>query len=204
MVERQLRGRGIADRRVLEAMGRVPREMFVLPGDRACAYADRALGIGRGQTISQPYMVALMTQELHLEGTERVLEIGTGSGYQTAVLAALAARVCTVERIAELSERARRVLGEGPDYEHVSFRVGDGTLGWPEEAPFDRFLLTAGAPRQPGKLIEQLAPGGEGVAPVGARTWQTLTHYRKRADGSVQPRAVCDCVFVQLIGEDGW
>ena len=139
MVEHQLRERGIRDPRVLDAMERIPRERFVPPELERVAYRDRALSIGLGQTISQPYMVAGMTEALHLTGSERVLEIGTGSGYQTAILAALARHVYTVERVAELSERARGILA-ALGLENISFRIGDGSLGWPEEAPFDAIL----------------------------------------------------------------
>jgi len=204
MVEGQLLSRGIRDARVLAAMGRVPRERFVPPGKEASAYCDGALGIGSGQTISQPYIVALMTEALHLSGRERVLEVGTGSGYQAAVLAELAREVYTVERLPELSEAARRLLCEELGYTNVRFRVGDGTLGWPEEAPFDRIIVTAGAPRRPETLLGQLAPGGEAVVPVGPEFTQTLMHYSVGADGEVRERALCDCVFVKLIGEEGW
>ncbi len=204
MVDAQLRARGVRDHRVLRAMGKVPREKFVPPRDRARAYRDGAMGIGHGQTISQPYMVALMTEWLHLTGTERVLEIGTGSGYQAAILAEIAENVYTVERVKELSERAAELLCEELGYENISFRVGDGTLGWPEEAPFDRIMVTAGAPRRPDTLLDQLAARGEAVVPVGSHHHQTLTHYRREPDGEVREQAVCDCVFVQLIGQDGW
>jgi protein-L-isoaspartate(D-aspartate) O-methyltransferase len=204
MVAGQLRSRGITDERVLAAMAAVPRERFVPPECVPEAYADRALGIGRGQTISQPYMVALMTQRLHLAGTERVLEVGTGSGYQAAVLAELAAHVYTVERIAALSEAARELLCGGLGYGNISFHVGDGTLGWPQEAPFDRVIVTAGAPRRPDRLLAQLGRLGEAVAPVGGRHRQTLMHYARDAEGHLRETAVCDCVFVHLLGEDGW
>jgi protein-L-isoaspartate(D-aspartate) O-methyltransferase len=204
MVERQLRGRGIADPRVLEAMGTVPREKFVPPSVMDRAYADCALSIGMGQTISQPYMVALMTESLHLEGCERVLEIGTGSGYQAAVLAEICDRVYTVERISEIADRARTLLTEALSYGNIEFRVGDGTLGWPEEAPFDRVIVTAGAPAKPSTLLGQLAPGGQAVIPVGGEHWQSLMHYVCGAAGIVVERAVCDCVFVKLVGREGW
>ena len=204
MVRTQLAARGIRDARVLEAMGRVPRERFLPPEQAHLAYCDGAQRIGRGQTISQPYIVALMTEALHLGGSERVLEVGTGSGYQAAVLAELAGHVYTVERIPELSERARTLLCEELGYENVSFRTGDGTLGWPEEAPFDRIIVTAAAPRRPGRLLEQLGDGGEAVAPVGGAGWQRLVHYRRLPDGGLAEREFCDCVFVKLLGEDGW
>lgn len=204
MVARQLVGRGITDERVLAAMGKVPRERFVAARQQRQAYSDGALGIGCGQTISQPYMVALMTEALHLSGGERVLEVGTGSGYQTAVLAELAARVYTVERVVELSERAREVLCDEMGYASVSFKVGDGTLGWAEEAPFDRIIVTAGAPRRPEVLLGQLGRLGEAVVPVGGRRWQMLTHYGRQPDGSVRESELCECVFVKLIGADAW
>jgi protein-L-isoaspartate(D-aspartate) O-methyltransferase len=204
MVQAQLAGRGIRDERVLDAMARVPRELFVPEGRRDRAYRDGALSIGCEQTISQPYMVALMTAGLHLTGRERVLEVGTGSGYQTAVLAELAAHVYTIERVSDLAGKARVLVADGLGYANVSFLVGDGTVGWPEEAPFDRILVTAGAPHRPTALLTQLAPGGEAVVPVGGEHWQTLTHYRWSAEGKIEELGVCDCIFVKLIGEDGW
>ena len=204
MVEVQLRGRDIADERVLAAMGRVPREAFVLSSRRRSAYCDGAMAIGLGQTISQPYMVALMTEALDLRGGERVLEIGTGSGYQAAILAELAGHVYTVERLPELEERARVLLCDELGYGNISFRVGDGTLGWPEEAPFDRIIVTAGAPRRPDRLLEQLGPEGLAVAPVGGRHGQTLIQYTRRPEGGMAEHAFCQCIFVPLVGEDGW
>jgi len=203
MVVRQLKARDIRDERVLEVMGRVPREKFVPASQRWRAYEDCAMPIGEGQTISQPYMVALMTQELHVSSEHRVLEVGTGSGYQCAVLAELAKHVYTVERIRKLSERAQGVLRE-LGYENVSFLVGDGTLGWPEEAPFDRVMVTAGAPGKPKVLLEQLAPGGEMIVPVGPAYVQMLTRFRKDEDGRITSEEICSCVFVKLLGADGW
>jgi protein-L-isoaspartate(D-aspartate) O-methyltransferase len=204
MVRDQLERRGIRSQRVLNVMAEVPRERFLPPRDRARAYHDGAMSIGCGQTISQPYIIALMTEALRLTGEERVLEVGTGSGYQTAILAELAAQVYTIERISELSERAREVLCEEMGYTNVSFRVGDGTLGWPQEAPFDRCIVTAGAPHRPDTLLEQVAACGEVVVPVGSRYRQTLTRYRREPDGRITEEELCDCVFVQLIGEEGW
>ena len=204
MVARQLRARGIRDERTLEAMRRVAREKFFPRSDRRFAYRDGAFSIGLGQTISQPYMVALMTEALGVTRQSRVLEVGTGSGYQAAILAELARHVYTVERLPELSRRARRALCEELGYGNISFRVGDGTLGWPEQAPFDRFMVTAGAPARPQTLIEQLAPGGQGVAPVGSHGFQTLMRYRKGKDGAVEEEELCQCVFVKLIGKEGW
>jgi len=204
MVRAQIAARGVREPRVLDAMARVPRELFVPPAQRRHACSDRALGIGCGQTISQPYMVALMTEALHLGGAERVLEVGTGSGYQTAVLAELAAHVYTVERVEDLAEPAGALLVEALGYRNISLRVGDGTLGWPEEAPFDRIIVTAAAPHRPDRLLTQLAPGGEAVVPVGAGHWQVLTHYVRSPEGRITGQALCECVFVKLIGADGW
>ena len=169
MVADQLRARGITDPRVLTAMGRVPRHRFVEEALAARAYGDYPLPIGEKQTISQPYMVALMTQALELVGGERVLEVGTGSGYQTAILAELAAKVYSVERIRSLADRARAILEE-LGYYNVLIRVGDGTLGWREEAPFDAVLVTAAAPEVPAPLVEHVKPGGRLVIPVGGST----------------------------------
>ena len=204
MVKNQLRKRDIDDERVLEAMGRVPREKFVPPDRRAEAYNDSAMSIGEGQTISQPYMVALMTQELHPEPDDRVLEVGTGSGYQAAVLAELVEHVYTVERIQKLSDRARQTLVEGLGYDNLSFRVGDGTLGWPDEAPFDGIIVTAAAPEAPEPLLDQIAQGGEMLAPVGTPYTQMLTRYRRKRTGSISTESIGSCVFVKLIGEEGW
>jgi protein-L-isoaspartate(D-aspartate) O-methyltransferase len=203
MVDEQLRSREIYDPLTLGAMSRVPRERFVRSGDESRAYDDNAMGIGYGQTISQPYMVALMTQCLELTGAEKVLEVGTGSGYQAAVLAEIGGRVYTIERVRELSERAARLLGE-LGYQNVHFRVGDGTLGWPEESPFDRIIVTAGAPAVPDSLTEQLASPGILVIPVGEEYVQSLLQIKKDDAGTLRRRHVCDCVFVKLIGEEGW
>jgi protein-L-isoaspartate(D-aspartate) O-methyltransferase len=202
MVEDQIACRGIHDPQVIEAFRRVPREMFVPEAVRSSAYEDHPLSIGCGQTISQPYMVALMTQELRLEPGQRVLEIGTGSGYQTAILDELGAEVFTVERIAELSDRARQVLTHA-GYTRIRYHVGDGTLGWHEEAPFDRILVTAGAPHVPQPLVDQLAEGGRLVVPVGGYGYQDLTVVTRQA-GQVCQQGVCGCVFVKLIGREGW
>ena len=202
MVEEQLRGRGISDARVLQAMDRVPRHQFVPGPVGVGVYDDYPLSIGCNQTISQPYMVALMTECLALRGGEHVLEIGTGSGYQTAILAELAGEVFTVERFPNLSARAEATLTD-LGCTNIRFRVGDGTLGWPEEAPFDRILCTAAAPRPAKPWVGQLADGGQLVAPVGERYGQTLTIFTKRGDHLVK-REVCGCVFVPLVGEYGW
>jgi len=202
MVERQLRRRGIADERVLEAMARVPRELFVPAGAVRDAYADAALPIGRGQTISQPYMVARICEELRLEGDERVLDVGTGSGYQAAVLAELAAEVVTIEVIPELAEQARANLAAA-GYDRVEVVVGDGSMGYPEQAPYDGIAVAAAAPDVPPALYEQLAPGGRLVVPVGGRAGQELQVVEKREDGAQVARSV-PCRFVPLVGEGGF
>jgi len=202
MVRRDIAARGITDTRVLDAMRRVPRERFVWQVDRAQACIDHPLRIGEGQTISQPYIVALMTQELGLTGDEKVLEIGTGSGYQTAVLAELAREVYTVERIESLGVRARELLRD-LGYAGVRHRTGDGTRGWPEEAPFDAIVVTAAAPRVPKALKDQLADGGRLVVPVGGEGYQDLLRVVREGEGFSE-RVVCGCSFVRLIGADGW
>jgi protein-L-isoaspartate(D-aspartate) O-methyltransferase len=202
MVTAQLACRDITDQKVLEVMGRVPREKFVPAELLDEAYADHPLSIGYGQTISQPYMVALMTQSLGLTGQEKVLEVGTGSGYQTAILAEVARVIYTVERVKELTERAKITLSE-LGYKNIRFLVGDGTLGWKEEAPFDRIMVTAGAPKVPPCLFAQLAEGGKMVVPVGAEFGQDLLIVEKR-EGKAKEKIVCRCVFVKLLGEEGW
>jgi protein-L-isoaspartate(D-aspartate) O-methyltransferase len=203
MVEHQLRARGIRDERVLEAMGRVPRELFVEPRLRVRAYEDAALSIGRGQTISQPFMVALICQELALRGGERVLDVGTGSGYQAAVLAQLAAEVHTIERHADLAAAARRHLEEAEYGERVHVHVGDGTRGLPEHAPFAAIAVAAAAPEPPPTLYEQLAPGGRMVVPVGTRHEQRLEVVVRGPEGAAVARTV-PCRFVPLVGEEGF
>jgi protein-L-isoaspartate(D-aspartate) O-methyltransferase len=202
MVETQLVPRGISDGRLLEAMRTVPRHRFVGPGMEASAYGDHALPIGHGQTISQPYMVAVMTQELRLTGAERVLEVGTGSGYQTAILAQLAEQVFSIERIGALAESARRLL-EDLGITNVVIQVGDGTIGWTEFAPYDRILVTAGAPDVPKSLIEQLADPGVMVVPVGTQGFQDLKIVTKEG-GKVRVESGGGCVFVPLLGKEGW
>ncbi|MBI5634943.1 MAG: protein-L-isoaspartate(D-aspartate) O-methyltransferase [Nitrospirae bacterium] len=202
MVENQLIPRGIKDPRVLDAMRRVPRHIFAGGHNLANAYDDMALPIGEGQTISQPYMVAIMTELLELKGTEKVLEIGTGSGYQGAVLGELAKDVYTIERIASLSDRAAaeyRTLGS----DNIHVRTGDGTVGWPEEAPFDRIIITAASPQIPEPLMEQLAVNGILVIPVGSRYSQQLLKITKTANGFTEQYHT-PCVFVPLIGKYGW
>lgn len=201
MVETQLRPRGISDERVLAAMARVPRHLFVR-GEGRAAYEDTPLPIGSAQTISQPYMVAIMTQELGLRGHERMLEIGTGSGYQSAVLAEVCAQVYSVERIPELAEHASEVLAK-LGYRNVEIVVGDGTLGLPEHAPYDGVMVTAATPGLAPPWIEQLAEGGRIVAPVGDRWSQTLVIATKE-HGEVKQRNGGGCVFVPLIGRYGF
>jgi protein-L-isoaspartate(D-aspartate) O-methyltransferase len=202
MVERQLRRRGIRDERVLAALGRVPRELFVPVQERAAAYSDNALPIGHGQTISQPYMVARICEDLQLRGEERVLDVGAGSGYQAAILAELAAAVVAVERIPQLAEQARANLAVA-GYERVEVVVGDGTLGVPERAPFDAIAVAAAAPEPPPALYEQLAEGGRLVVPVGERTEQLLLVVEKR-EGGRRIRFSVPCRFVPLVGERGF
>lgn len=202
MVEHQLRSRGIRDARVLQAFREVPRHLFVPPERADEAYDDHPLDIGLGQTISQPYMVALMTEALRLRGGERVLEIGTGSGYQTAILAHLCRCVYTIERLEGLSQRAQATL-EQLGLRNIRFRVGDGTLGWPEEAPFDAILVTAAGPSVPPSLEAQLADGGRLVMPVGGWGEQELIALERRGD-SFRRENLGGCVFVPLIGREGW
>ncbi len=202
MVERQIRARGISDPLVLAAMRKVPRHLFVPEEYQAAAYDDRPLPIGGGQTISQPYMVASMTAALGLAGDEKVLEIGTGSGYQAAILAEIAEKVVTVERRQDLQKRAARLLRE-LGYANVEAVTGDGSGGYAPRAPYDAVIVTAGAPRIPEALVEQLADGGRLVVPVGSAFHQTLTRVTKRA-GRVETENLEGCVFVPLIGEHGW
>jgi protein-L-isoaspartate(D-aspartate) O-methyltransferase len=202
MVDEQLARRGITDARVLDAMRRIPRHRFVEEGLAHGAYEDHPLPIGEGQTISQPYIVAFMSSLLELSGREKVLEVGTGSGYQTAVLGALARRVCSIERLPRLAERARGIL-EGLGVANVWIRVGNGALGWPDEAPFDRILVTAGGPSVPPPLVEQLADGGRLVLPVGSAEDQVLTVV-ERAGGETRTRQHGECKFVKLVGKYAW
>ena len=202
MVTEQLEHRGIRDPRVLSAISKVPRHRFVEEALVGRAYGDHPLPIGEGQTISQPYMVALMTEALELVRHERVLEIGTGSGYQTAVLAELCGKVFTIERLKNLSDRAMRCL-DSLGYYNVLARVGDGSLGWREEAPFDAVLVTAGAPDVPQALLEQVAVKGRVVIPVGDLYSQVL---RKgvREETGLRWSELGGCVFVKLVGQQGW
>ena len=202
MVERQLRRRGIADERVLSAIGRVPRELFVPEGLRSHAYDDGALPIGHGQTISQPFVVATICALLGLDGHERVLDVGTGSGYQAAVLAELAAEVVTIERVPELAAEARERLLEA-GLPNVEIRVGDGSLGVPERAPFDAIAVAAAAPSVPRALYEQLLDGGRLVLPRGSRRGQDLVLVVRTPDGPAE-RASISCRFVPLVGDEGF
>lgn len=202
MVRDQLARKGIRDPRVLDAFRTVPRHLFVNPADAGAAYEDRPLTLAGGQTISQPYMVALMTESLDLAPGHRALEVGTGSGYQAAILAELGANVLTVERLPELSEEARRRL-ERAGYTAIRYRVGDGTLGWPGEGPFDRIVVTAGAPDVPINLLTQLEEGGVLVVPIGDDRTQDLVRF-KRGGGRVSRTRLCRCSFVKLIGAEGW
>jgi protein-L-isoaspartate(D-aspartate) O-methyltransferase len=197
MVEQQLRRRGIRDRAVLAAMGKVPRELFVEEGIQASSYVDGPLPIGCRQTISQPYIVAYMTEALELAGGESVLEIGTGSGYQAAVLAETAARVYTVEVIPELSASARKLLEGRLGYGNIFFRIGRGQEGWPEFAPFDRIVLTAAPAEFPAGLFGQLGEGGIAIAPVGVDS-QRLVRYRKK-EGKILADELIGVIFVPLV-----
>ena len=203
MVEVQLRSRGIEDERVLEAMERVPREEFVPPGLRARAYEDAALPIGGGQTISQPYMVARICAELALRGHERVLDVGTGSGYQAAVLAELAAEVHSIERIPELAAEAEARLAAAGYGSRVHVHVGDGTCGLPEHAPFGGIAVAAAAPGLPEGLYEQLEPSGRMVVPVGGRWEQILEVVVRTPEGPAVLRTI-PCRFVPMLGEEGF
>ena len=202
MVSEQLVTRGIRDERLLAAMREIPRHRFVPPSLVHQAYADAPLPIGEGQTISQPFIVAEMTQLLELSGTEKVLEIGTGSGYQTAVLCRLSLEVVTIERVTVLSDGARKVLGE-LGITNVVFRVGDGTLGSPVDAPFDRVIVTAASPDVPAPLFEQLVEGGVMVIPIGGRWEQELCVVRKES-GRLRKAMVGGCRFVPLLGRWGF
>ena len=202
MVDTQLVARGVRDPEVLRALGRVPRHLFVEEALRDRAYGDGALPIGYDQTISQPFMVATMTEALQLQGGEKLLEIGTGSGYQTSVLAEIAERVFSVERIAPLYRRARSLLDQ-LGYHNVVLRHGDGTLGWSDHAPYDAIVVTAGAPHLPLALRDQLAIGGRLVIPVGERHRQNLLRIT-RGEAEDKREMLGACVFVDLIGDDGW
>ncbi len=202
MVETQLKRRGIKDERLLKVFLKVPREEFVWAVDQSAVYGDHPLRIEHGQTISQPYMVAIMTELLELSGSEKVLEIGTGSGYQTAILCELAKHVYSVERIPELARQADERL-KRLGYSNCSVLIGDGTLGWCDEAPFDAIIVTAGAPSIPQALLDQLAEGGRMCIPVGDRNIQDLIVAR-RTGGKIQKTNELACAFVPLLGKQGW
>jgi protein-L-isoaspartate(D-aspartate) O-methyltransferase len=205
MADSQIRARGIRDGRLLKAMETIPRHLFIDEALRDQAYSDNPLPIDERQTISQPYIVALMTEALELTGKEKVLELGTGSGYQTALLAELAERVFSIERIAALAARARKIL-DSLNYYNVAIRIGDGTYGWKEESPFDAIIVTAGAPDIPKILIEQLVVGGRMVIPVGGRHSQILMKVTRLSEdiGDLKKVNLGGCRFVDLIGEYGW
>jgi len=205
MVDSQIRSRGVRDERVLRAMEKIPRHLFVDEGLIDQAHNDNPLPIGEKQTISQPYIVALMTEALELKGREKVLELGTGSGYEAAILAELADRVFTIERIASLAQKARKLL-ESLNYYNVVIRVGDGTYGWREESPFDAIAVSAGSPSVPRMLVEQLAIGGRLVIPVGSRYSQSLIKLTRLSENpdDVKREDLGGCRFVNLIGEHGW
>jgi protein-L-isoaspartate(D-aspartate) O-methyltransferase len=203
MVETQIIARGIKDQRVLDAMLKVPRHLFVQEAMSGQAYSDTSLPIGERQTISQPYMVAIMSELLELEGSETVLEIGTGSGYQAAVLSYLAKRVCTIERIPTLASRARKLF-DTLGLTNIAMKIDDGTIGWEAESPFDAVIVTAGAPEVPDALVEQLAVEGRLVIPVGDHLSQVLYRIRKKVDGSLLRESSVGCRFVKLIGRNGW
>jgi len=203
MVDRQLKARGIKAPRVLAAVGQIPRHLFVEDAFASQAYGDFPLPIGEKQTISQPYMVGLMSEALQLTGKEKVLEIGTGSGYQAAVLAKLAGRVFSVERIPALARRARRIL-DSIGCGSVNIKVTDGTLGWEEEAPFDAIVVTAGAPSVPDCYLRQLAIGGRLVIPVGDMGVQVLKRITRTGENNFAEEQLVDCRFVPLLGKLGW
>jgi protein-L-isoaspartate(D-aspartate) O-methyltransferase len=206
MVQEQIVARGITDRRVLDAMLKTPRHIFVQEAMAAQAYSDSSLPVGEKQTISQPYIVALMTEMLELTGAEKVLEIGAGSGYQTAILAALANRVYTVERIRPLALRARKCL-DSLHLFNIMLKINDNEespIGWEEEAPFDAIIVTAGAPAVPDVLTGQLSPGGRLVIPVGNESEQRLVKIVKKEDGALETIPSIGCRFVPLIGKHGW
>ena len=202
MIQEQLIARGVGDRRVIDAMRRIPRHLFVDAGLAGRAYDDAALPIGEKQTLSQPYMAGRMTSALALRGDEKVLEIGTGSGYQTALLAELCFNVFSVEKIRALARRARELL-DRLDYHNIAIHVGDGTIGWSEHAPFDAIIVAAGAPDPPRPLIEQLSIGGRLVIPIGGDESQLLKLIRREPSGLYEEE-LGECRFVKLLGKFGW
>jgi protein-L-isoaspartate(D-aspartate) O-methyltransferase len=203
MVEEQVIDRGVTDPRVLAAMLKVPRHKFVEEALAGKAYQDAPLPIGEKQTISQPYMVAVMSEALMLDGSERVLEVGTGSGYQAAVLALLADRVFSLERIPSLARRARKVLDDN-GFSKVNIRLADGTVGWQDMAPFDGIIVTAGAPKVPQEYLDQLSLGGRLIIPVGDRESQVLMRITRVGEAEYEEEKMLGCRFVPLIGNKGW
>jgi protein-L-isoaspartate(D-aspartate) O-methyltransferase len=201
MVDEQLIPRGISDKRVLDVFYSVERHKFIPEEQKEFAYSDFPIPIGQGQTISQPYIVALMTEALALTDDSKVLEIGTGSGYQAAILAKLAKEVYSIERFPNLAKNAQTLL-DGLGYKNIKIKVADGTLGWPEEAPFDRIIITAAAPSIPAPLIEQLKEGGRLILPLGENFSQVLTLAEKKG-GELYSQNICGCVFVPLVGKFG-
>jgi protein-L-isoaspartate(D-aspartate) O-methyltransferase len=202
MVQEQIVARGIDDLRVIAALRKIPRHLFVDQGIVTRAYHDSALPIGEKQTVSQPYMAARMAAALCLKGEEKVLEVGTGSGYQTALLAELSFNVFSVEKLRMLSRKARSLLDQ-LDYQNIALHVGDGTIGWSEHAPYDAILVTAGAPSAPPPLLEQLAYGGRLVIPLGDEQAQTLMRITRKRTG-FKEEALGECKFVKLLGKYGW
>lgn len=201
MVKQQLLPRGIKNPRVLEVFNKLPRQLFVSPEQKHLAYGDHPLPLNLGQTISQPYIVALMTQSLELHGHEKILEIGTGSGYQTAILAELAAQVYTIERFSTLAEKAEEIL-QKMGYQNICFRIGDGAAGWPEKAPFDCILAAAAPENVPPALLEQLtAAGGRLIIPLGSALHQELTLIVKEGE-KITRQVLCNCRFVPLVTEN--
>ncbi|MCS7232907.1 MAG: protein-L-isoaspartate(D-aspartate) O-methyltransferase [Synergistetes bacterium] len=203
MIKEQIEARGLKDEKILNVMRKVPRHLFVPQAYLSESYDDHPLPIGEGQTISQPYMVALMTSLLDLKGDERVLEIGTGSGYQTAILAELAKEVFSIERIESLAKSAEERL-KALGYKNVRIKVGDGSLGWEEYAPYDAIIVTAAAPKVPSPLTKQLKVGGRIVIPIGDRFFQNLHRYVKKGEETLEGHDFGGCVFVPLRGKEGW
>lgn len=202
MINAQLKFRGISSIEVLKAMSKVPREEFVSREYMQVAYNDGSLPIGSGQTISQPYMVAMMTEALMLKKNDKVLEIGTGSGYQTAILQEIAAHIYSVERISILAEHARKVL-DSLGYSGITIKVGDGSLGWPEQSPFDAIIVTSGSPGIPETLMTQLCDNGRMIIPVGSRNHQKIIRIKRSGD-NYKKEEMLSCIFVPLIGKYGW
>ncbi|MCP4724225.1 MAG: protein-L-isoaspartate(D-aspartate) O-methyltransferase [bacterium] len=202
MVDRQLISRGITDEKVLESFSTIERHRFVEESLWDRAYNDSPLPIGKNQTISQPYIVALMTQALELTGEEKILEVGTGSGYQAAILSKLASQVFTIERHADLAKTARSVF-ESLGIHNIALRIGDGTIGWKEFSPYDGILVTAASPETPKSLLNQLCEGGKLVIPVGGESMQKLYIYTRKGD-DFDRKTLCNCSFVPLIGSEGW